>query len=251
MAEFLYKKSSGLTDKKFTYCPGCTHGIIHKLVAEVLVELGVLGDAIGISPVGCSVLAYDFFNCDMHQASHGRAPAVATGIKRGRPDKIVFTYQGDGDLASIGTSEIIHAAHRGENITVIFINNAIYGMTGGQMAPTTLIGQKTSTSPYGRVEGQAGLPLLMSEMLATIPSSQYIERTAAYDVAGIRKTKKAIKKAFQNQIDGKGFSCVEILSTCNIGWGMSPNDANKWGKEHMLKYFPLGVTKDRDTEVNE
>jgi len=244
MSKVIYEKSRGLTDINLTYCPGCTHGIIHKLVAETLVELDVLEKTIAISPVGCSVMAYNFFNCDGVQASHGRAPAVATGIKRTVPDKIVFTYQGDGDLASIGTAEIVHAAHRGENITVIFVNNAIYGMTGGQMAPTTLIEQKTSTSPYGRAENGAGLPLKVSEMLAQIPSAHYIERVSVHDMPNINKAKKAIKKAFENQVEGKGFSMIEVLSTCPIGWNMTPVDSMKFVKESMVPYYPLGVYKD-------
>ena len=240
----VYEKSRGLTDVNLTYCPGCTHGIIHKLVAESLVELDILEKTIAISPVGCSVMAYNFFNCDGIQASHGRAPAVATGVKRTVPDKVVFTYQGDGDLASIGTAEIVHAAHRGENITVIFVNNAIYGMTGGQMAPTTLIEQKTSTSPYGRAESGAGLPLKVSEMLAQIPSAHYIERVSVHDMPNINKAKKAIKKSFENQVLGKGFSMIEVLSTCPIGWNMTPVDSMKFVKEHMVPYYPLGVYKD-------
>lgn len=234
------QKSEGLTDKQFHYCPGCTHGIIHKLVAEVLVELDVLGDTIGIAPVGCSVLAYDYFNCDMHEAAHGRAPAVATGVKRVLPKNVVFTYQGDGDLASIGTAEIIHAAHRAEKITTIFVNNAIYGMTGGQMAPTTLIGQKATTSPYGRDEASTGMPLRMSEMLATIDGAVYIERVSVHDVAHIRKAKKAIKKAFQLQIEGKGFTMVEVLSTCPTNWGITPVESLTWLKDNMIPYYPLG-----------
>ena len=244
MAKVVYKKSSGLTDTPLSYCPGCGHGIINKLVAESLVELGVLGKSIAIAPVGCSVLCYKFFKCDGISAAHGRAPAVATGLKRIAPDKIVFTYQGDGDLASIGTAEIIHAAHRGENITVIFVNNAIYGMTGGQMAPTTLIDQKTSTSPYGRVERLQGLPIKMSEMMGQIPSAAYIERVSVHDVPHIRKAKKAILKAFANQVENKGFSMVEVLSTCPIGWGMTAPDSMKFVKEHMVPYYPLGVFKD-------
>jgi len=240
----VYEKSRGLTDVNLTYCPGCAHGIIHKLVAESLVELDVLEKTIAIAPVGCSVMAYNFFNCDGIQASHGRAPAVATGVKRTVPDKIVFTYQGDGDLASIGMAEIVHAAHRGENITVIFVNNAIYGMTGGQMAPTTLIDQKTSTSPYGRAEAGTGLPLKVSEMLAQIPSAHYIERVSVHDMANINKAKKAIKKAFANQVEGKGFSMIEVLSTCPIGWNMTAVDSMKFVKESMVPYYPLGVYKD-------
>ncbi|MCL2618967.1 MAG: thiamine pyrophosphate-dependent enzyme [Defluviitaleaceae bacterium] len=244
MGKVVYEKSAGLTDSPMSYCPGCLHGTIHKLVAESLVELGVLDRSVLVASVGCSVVAYQFYNCDAVQAAHGRAPAVATGIKRVSPESIVFTYQGDGDLAAIGTSEIIHAAHRGENITVIFVNNAIYGMTGGQMAPTTLITQKTSTSPKGRVENQAGLPMKVSEMMAQIPSSYYIERVSAHNVPNILKTKKAITKAFRNQIDGKGFSMVEILSTCPIGWHVTPVEATKFVESAMVPYFPLGVYKD-------
>jgi len=244
MAKIVYEKSRGLTDTPLTYCPGCSHGIVHKLIAESLVELDVLEKTIAIAPVGCSVLAYEFFNCDGIQAAHGRAPAVAAGIKRTNTDKIVFTYQGDGDLASIGTAEIIHSAHRGDNITVIFINNAIYGMTGGQMAPTTLIGQKTSTSPYGRKEESAGRPLLVSEMMAQIPNATYIERVSVHDIQHLNKAKKAVKKAFQNQVEEKGFSMVEILATCPIGWNLPPVDATKWVVENLMPYYPLGLYKD-------
>lgn len=238
--QVVYEKTKGLTDKQTHYCPGCTHGVIHKLVGEVLVELGVLGKSVGVAPVGCSVLAYDYFNCDMHEAAHGRAPAVATGIKRVLPDHTVFTYQGDGDLASIGTAEIIHAAHRGEKFTTIFVNNAIYGMTGGQMAPTTLIGQKATTSPYGRDKATTGMPLKVSEMLATIDGAAFVERVSVHDVPNIRKAKKAIKKAFQVQIEGKGFGIVEILSTCPTNWGITPVDSLTWLKENMIPYYPLG-----------
>jgi 2-oxoglutarate/2-oxoacid ferredoxin oxidoreductase subunit beta len=240
MMQVVYEKTKGLTDKQTHYCPGCTHGVIHKLVGEVLVELGVLGKTVGVAPVGCSVLAYDYFNCDMHEAAHGRAPAVATGIKRVLPDHTVFTYQGDGDLASIGTAEIIHAAHRGEKFTTIFVNNAIYGMTGGQMAPTTLIGQKATTSPYGRDQATTGMPLKVSEMLATIDGAAFVERVSVHDVPNIRKAKKAIKKAFQVQIEGKGFGIVEILSTCPTNWGITPVDSLTWLKENMIPYYPLG-----------
>lgn len=236
----VFERTKGLTDKIFHYCPGCTHGVIHRLVGEVLEELDVLGDAIGVAPVGCSVFAYDYFNCDMHEAAHGRAPAVATGIKRVRPDNVVFTYQGDGDLASIGTAEIIHAAHRGEKITTIFVNNAIYGMTGGQMAPTTLIGQKATTSPYGRSKEHAGMPLKVSEMLATIDGAVFVERVSVHNAANIRKAKKAIKKAFEVQLRGEGFGIVEILSTCPTNWGMTPVEGLKWLEENMLPYYPLG-----------
>ena len=210
----VFKKTQGLTDVQTHYCPGCTHGIIHRLVGEVLEELGVLGDSIGVAPVGCSVLAYKYFNCDMQEAAHGRAPACATGIKRVHPDKVVFTYQGDGDLASIGMAEIVHAAARGEKITTIFVNNAIYGMTGGQMAPTTLVGQKATTSPYGRDAALVGFPIRVSEMLSTLDGAVYIERVTVNTAANVRKGKAAIKKAFQAQINGEGFTMVEVFSTC-------------------------------------
>ena len=239
----VFEKTRGLTDKTFTYCPGCTHGIIHRLVAESLEELGLLDNAIGVAPVGCSVFAYDFFNCDMQEAAHGRAPAAATGIKRVNPESAVFTYQGDGDLASIGTAEIVHAAMRGEKITTIFVNNAIYGMTGGQMAPTTLVGQKATTAPYGRDENHAGMPLRVSEMLATIPKAAFIERVSVHDVKHINQAKKAIKKAFQIQMEGKGFTLVEVLSTCPTNWGKTPIEALKWLKENMIPYYPLGNFK--------
>jgi 2-oxoglutarate ferredoxin oxidoreductase subunit beta len=239
----VFEKTRGLTDKTFTYCPGCTHGIIHRLVAESLEELGLLDNAIGVAPVGCSVFAYDFFNCDMQEAAHGRAPAAATGIKRVNPNAAVFTYQGDGDLASIGTAEIVHAAMRGEKITTIFVNNAIYGMTGGQMAPTTLVGQKATTAPYGRDENHAGMPLRVSEMLATIPKAAFIERVSVHDVKHVIQAKKAIKKAFQLQMEGKGFTLVEVLSTCPTNWGKTPIEALKWLQENMIPYYPLGNFK--------
>ena len=244
MVQTVYKKSRLLTDTPFHYCPGCGHGIAHKLIAECIDEMGLQDKAIGIAPVGCAVFAYRYFDIDMMQAAHGRAPAVATGVKRACPDKFVFTYQGDGDLASIGAAEIIHAAARGENITAVFINNAIYGMTGGQMAPTTLIGQTTTTSPYGRNEITQGYPINVSEMLAQIKGAFYIERTSTHDIPGIRKCKKAIKKAFEYQIEGKGFSLVEILTTCPTNWGLSPLDSLKWLSEEMIPQFPLGVKKE-------
>lgn len=244
MNETVYKKPKGLTDTPFTYCPGCTHGVIHKLVAEVLDELGLLEKSIGIASVGCSVMSYKFFNCDMEQAPHGRACAVATGVKRVKPDTICFTYQGDGDLASIGIAETIHAANRGENITVVFINNAIYGMTGGQMAPTTLIHQKTTTSQEGRNVAQHGSPIMISEMFATVPRSAYIERVSVHDIKHLRQAKKALKKAFTYQQQGKGFTMVEFLSTCPVNWGMSPIDSLDWVKHSMMEYYPLGVYKD-------
>ncbi len=243
--EVKYQKSKGLTDTPLTYCPGCTHGIAHKLVAETLEELGVLGEAIGVASVGCSVFSYEFFNCDMQQAPHGRACAEATGIKRVRPDNIVFTYQGDGDLASIGIAEAIHAANRGENITVIFINNAIYGMTGGQMAPTTLLGQKTTTSQSGREVMQHGNPIKISEIFSQIDGVAYLERVALYDPKHVIKAKKAIKKAFTYQMEKRGFTMIEILSTCPVNWGMHPIDALKWVKSDMEPVYPLGVFKDK------
>jgi len=233
-----------LTDKHFHYCPGCTHGTVHRLIAEIMDELDIREETIGVAPVGCSVLAYEYFDCDMHEASHGRAPAVATGIKRVHPDKVVFTYQGDGDLASIGTAEIVHAANRGENITTIFINNAIYGMTGGQMAPTTLEGQKTTTTPYGRNLKEAGNPIKMTEMLSVLDGPSYIARVSAHSPKHIRKAKKALKKAFQMQLDGKGFSLIEVLSTCPTNWGIKPKDALNWLEEYMMPVYPLGDLKD-------
>ncbi len=236
----VFEKTRGLTDAQTHYCPGCTHGIIHRLVAESLEELGVLDNAIGVAPVGCSVLAYNYFNCDMHEAAHGRAPAVATGIKRVRPENFVFTYQGDGDLASIGTAEIVHAAHRGEKISTIFVNNAIYGMTGGQMAPTTLIGQKATTAPYGRTEEHSGKPIRISEMLATIDGAKFVERVTVTTPAEVRRAKKAIKECFQLQLDRKGFGIVEVLSTCPTNWGLTPEEALRWLEDNMIPYYPLG-----------
>jgi len=240
----VFDKPRALTDTPFHYCPGCTHGIVHRLVAEVIDELDIQEKTIGIAPVGCAVFAYNYFDCDMHEAAHGRAPAVATGIKRVLPDNVVFTYQGDGDLASIGTAEIVHAATRGEKITTIFINNAIYGMTGGQMAPTTLPGQVTTTSPYGRDTEVAGHPVRVSEMLSTLDGAAHIERVSVHDVPHIIKAKKAIKKAFTCQIEGKGFSLVEVLSTCPSNWGMTPQEAMDWVRDNMIPYYPLGVKKE-------
>ncbi len=236
----VYKRTEGLVDIPTHYCPGCTHGIIHKIVAETLEEMGLLGDTVGVAPVGCSVLAYKYFNCDMHEAAHGRAPAVATGIKRVRPDAFVFTYQGDGDLASIGTAEIVHAAHRGEKISTIFVNNAIYGMTGGQMAPTTLIGQKTTTSPLGRTVEHSGRPIRVCEMLATIDGAKFVERVSVDTPANIRKAKRAIKECFEVQIRGEGFGIVEVLSTCPTNWGLAPIDALQWLRDNMMPYYPIG-----------
>ena len=244
----VYQKPKALSDDVLHYCPGCTHGIIHKLVAEVMDELGIEGKTVGIAPVGCSVFAYNYFTCDMVEAAHGRAPAVATGLKRAMPDNIIFTYQGDGDLAAIGTAETVHSATRGENITIIFVNNAIYGMTGGQMAPTTLPNQVTQTTPYGRDVKTAGYPVHVCEMLSTLDGVAYAERVAVDSVPNIRKAKAAIKKAFQNQIDKKGFSIVEILSSCPTNWGLSPVDALQWLRDNMMPYYPLGVYKDKAGE---
>ena len=242
----VFKKPHALCDVPFHYCPGCTHGIVHRLVAEVIDELGIEGKTVGIAPVGCSVFAYNYFNCDMVEAAHGRAPAVATGVKRANPDNIVFTYQGDGDLAAIGTAETVHAAGRSENITIIFINNAIYGMTGGQMAPTSLVEQITQTTPYGRKPETQGYPIKVCEMLSTLDGTTYAERVAVNNVKNIRNAKKAIKKAFENQINKKGFSIVEVLSTCPTNWGLSPEEALKWVEEKMMPVYPLGVYKDRE-----
>ena len=242
----VFEKTSGLTDQVTHYCPGCTHGIIHRLVAETLEELGVLGDTVGVASVGCSVMSYDYFSCDMVQAPHGRAPAVATGIKRVLgPQSVVFTYQGDGDLAAIGTAETVHAAARGENITLIFVNNAIYGMTGGQMAPTTLPGQVTQTTPRGRDIRTAGFPIRICEMLATLDGVAYAERVAFNTVANIRKAKQAVQKAFTAQTEGKGFTIVEILSTCPTNWGLTPAESLQWVQENMIPHYPLGVFCDR------
>ncbi len=244
--ELVYKRPESLTDADTHYCPGCTHGTIHRLIAEVLDELGVRERTIGVAPVGCSVLAYYYFDVDMAEAAHGRAPAMATGIKRVSPDKVVFTYQGDGDLASIGIAEIVYVANRGEHFTTIFVNNAIYGMTGGQMAPTTLPGQVTTSSPTGRDVIAAGYPMRIAELLGGLPGAAYVTRQAVLDVPSIRRTKKAIKLAFQTQLAGLGFSLVEVLSTCNTNWHMGPVEALEWAKEEMVAYFPLGDTKISD-----
>ncbi|MCI5820024.1 MAG: thiamine pyrophosphate-dependent enzyme [Acidaminococcus sp.] len=240
----VFEKSKFLTDVPLHYCPGCSHGIVHRLVAEALDAIGAEGHVVGVAPVGCAVFAYNYFNCDMQEAAHGRAPAVATGIKYVNPNNIVFAYQGDGDLASIGLAEILHAATRGVNITVIFINNAIYGMTGGQMAPTTLLGQKATTCPYGRDAILNGNPIKVSEMLATLDGPSYVERVSVADVPNIKKAKKAIEKAFRNQAEGKGFSFVEVLSACPTNWHMSPLQAVEYVKTDMTKIFPLGVYKE-------
>ncbi len=245
----VFEKPKALTDAPMHYCPGCTHGIIHRLVAEALEELGVTGQTIGVAPVGCAVFAYNYFNCDMVEAAHGRAPAVATGIKRADPSKIVFTYQGDGDLAAIGTAETVHSAARGENITVIFVNNAIYGMTGGQMAPTSLPGQVTQTSPYGRDVNTVGYPVKVCELLSNVDGATYLERVAVNNVKNVRAAKKAILKAFRNQLEGKGFSLIEVISTCPTNWGMTPQKALEWIDEKMIPYYPLGVYKDKYGEA--
>ncbi len=246
----VYQKSKGLTDAELHYCPGCTHGIVHKLVAESLEELGLLDTTIGVAPVGCSVFAYNYFNCDMHEAAHGRAPAVATGIKRvSAPGTTVFTYQGDGDLAAIGTAEIIHAAMRGEKFTTIFINNGIYGMTGGQMAPTTLVGEKATTAPMGRQKDHYGSPIRMSEIISTLDGCAYATRVCVADIGNLNKAKKAIKKAFQMQMENKCFTFVEVLACCPTNWGKTPAASVEFLKEKMIPYFPLGVYKDIDEEV--
>ncbi|HOT27084.1 MAG TPA: thiamine pyrophosphate-dependent enzyme [Candidatus Ozemobacteraceae bacterium] len=241
----VFSRPQSLSANPTHYCPGCDHGVVHRLVAESVDELGLAERTIGVAPVGCSVFAYEYFNLDFISAAHGRAPAVATGIKRCRPDSIVFTYQGDGDLAAIGTAEIIHAANRGENISVVFINNAIYGMTGGQMAPTTLIGMKTATSPYGRDASLSGNPIKMSEMIAVLDAPAYVTRVTINTPANLMKAKKAIKNAFQLQKDGKGFSFVEVLCICPTNWGKPPVEAHKWLAENMIPVFPLGTFKDK------
>lgn len=245
MSKVVFDRPHALSDVPLTYCPGCTHGIVHRLIAEVIDELGIEGRTVGIAPVGCSVFAYNFFECDMIQAPHGRAPAVATGVKRALPDNVVFTYQGDGDLAAIGTAETVHVGARGENITIIFINNAIYGMTGGQMAPTSLPGQVTTTSPYGRTPNIQGNPIRVCEMMATLDGTAYAERVAVDSPKNVIKAKKAILKAFKTQLEGKGFSIVEVLSSCPTQWGKSPVEALEWIRTAMIPYYPLGVYVDR------
>ena len=244
----VFEKPKALSDVPFHYCPGCTHGIVHRLVAEVLDELGVEGQTVGVASVGCSVFSYNYFNCDMVQAAHGRAPAVATGLKRALPDNVIFTYQGDGDLAAIGMAETVHAATRGENITVIFINNAIYGMTGGQMAPTSLPGQVTQTSPYGRDVKTAGYPIRVCELLSTLSGTALAQRVTVDSVAHVREAKKAIRKGFENQINKRGYSIIEVVSTCPTNWGLSPKEAINWLRDNMLPYYPLGVYKDVTAE---
>ena len=244
----VFDRPHALKDVALHYCPGCTHGIIHRLVAQAIDELGIEGRSVGIASVGCSVLTYNYFNVDMIQAVHGRAPAVATGVKRAYPDNIVFTYQGDGDLAAIGTAETVHSAARGENITVIFVNNAIYGMTGGQMAPTSLPGQVTQTSPYGRDVKTVGYPVRVCELLREVDGAAYLERVAVNDVKNVKNAARAIKKAFQYQMEGKGFSLIEILSTCPTNWGFTPDKALEWLEQNMIPYYPLGVYKDKYAE---
>ncbi len=244
----VFERPHSLCDVPMHYCPGCGHGIIHRLVAEAIDSLGIEGKTVGVASVGCSVFAYNYFNVDMVQAAHGRAPAVATGVKRANPDNIVFTYQGDGDLAAIGTAETVHSAARGENITVIFVNNAIYGMTGGQMAPTSLPGQVTQTSPYGRDVEAVGFPVKICEMLSQLDGPAYIERVAINNVKNIRAAGRAIKKAFTYQVEKKGFSLIEVVSTCPTNWGMTPEKAMKWAEENMIPYYPLGVYRDKYAE---
>lgn len=239
----VFTRPRALADVNTHYCPGCTHGVIHRLVAEAIDELEIAERTIGVAPVGCSVLAYNYFNVDFQEAAHGRAPAVATGIKRALPDRVVFTYQGDGDLASIGTAEIIHAANRGEAITVIYVNNAIYGMTGGQMAPTTLAGQKTTTSPYGRDVKLAGYPIRMAELLATLVAPRYIARVAVNSPQHIQQAKRAIKRAFEVQVNNNAFALVEVLSSCPTNWGLPPKKALEWLEQNMIPYYPLGEFK--------
>ncbi len=247
----VFERPHALADTLMHYCPGCTHGIVHRLVAEAIDELGVEDKTVGIAPVGCAVFAYNYFNCDMIEAAHGRAPAVATGVKRTHPELVVFTYQGDGDLAAIGTAETVHAATRGENITVVFINNCIYGMTGGQMAPTTLPGQVTATTPYGRTPKIQGNPVRVCEMLSTLDGVAYAARVSVDTPANVRNAKKAILKGFKNQLDCKGFSIIEVLSTCPTNWGLSPKDALSWLRENMIPYYPLGTYKDVDAPKEE
>jgi len=238
-----FKKPEALSDNHTHYCPGCTHGVIHRLVAEVIDELGIRGRTVGIAPVGCAVLAYNYFTHDFQEAAHGRAPAMATGIKRVRPDLIVFTYQGDGDLASIGMGEIVHAANRGEKFTTIFVNNAIYGMTGGQMAPTTMPGQRTTTSPFGRNVEECGMPVKMAELLSALQTPGYISRQSVIKPKYIVKAKKSIKKAFTYQMEGRCYSLVELVSTCPTNWGLTPLESVKWSEENLLPYYQLGEYK--------
>jgi len=246
--EIIATRPKSLTKAQFTYCPGCTHGISHRLIAEAMDELDMRNKTMGVAPVGCSVLAYNFFDCDMAEAAHGRAPALATGMKRARPDMHVFTYQGDGDLLAIGTAEIVHAANRGEHFSVFFVNNAVYGMTGGQMAPTTLAGMKTTTSPYGRDEKDIGYPIRSCELLATLEAPYYIERVSLLSPQHVIKAKKAVYKAMKFNKEERGFTFIEFISTCPTNWGMEPMKAFEWAKENMLPFFKLGVFKDKSIE---
>ena len=245
----VFERTTGLTDKPFHYCPGCTHGIIHRIIAETMVEMGILDSTDGVASVGCTYNSYEYFSCDMVQAAHGRAPAVATGIKRSLKDKLVFTYQGDGDLASIGTAEIIHAAARGEKICTFFVNNAVYGMTSGQMAPTTLLGQVTTTSPFGRDASYQGYPINVSELIAQLTGAVYVERVSLTDYKNVMKAKAAVKKAFEVQMSGKGFAFVEFLSTCPTNWGKEPCESLEWLKEKMIPQYPLGCFKGADLDL--
>jgi 2-oxoglutarate ferredoxin oxidoreductase subunit beta len=245
----IFARPTALKETVTHYCPGCTHGVIHRLVAEVLDELGLREQALGVAPVGCSVFAYNYINTDFLEAPHGRAPALATGFKRLRPDMTVFTYQGDGDLASIGMGEIVHSANRGEKFTVIFVNNGIYGMTGGQMAPTTLEGQVTTTSPKGRNVAEVGMPIRICELLASLATPAYLERVAVHTPQNIVRAKRAVRKAFTYQVENRCFSLVEFLSTCPTNWGLTPTESKNWVEEHTMKYFPLGCYKDPDKEV--
>lgn len=247
----VYVKPKLLNDRIMHYCPGCSHGVVHKLLAEVIEELGIQERTIGVSPVGCAVFAYNYIDIDWQEAAHGRAPAVATGISRVNPDKVVFTYQGDGDLASIGAAEILHASNRGENIVVVFINNGIYGMTGGQMAPTTLLGQVTATTPYGRDLERNGYPLKMTELIGQLPGTSYVTRQSVHTPGSVRKCRKALKKAFENAMAKKGTSFVEVVSTCNSGWRLSPVDANKWMETNMFPFYPVGDIKDGEKAAPE
>ena len=240
----VFKRPASLKDAPFHYCAGCQHGVVHRLIAEVVDELGIREKTIGIAPVGCAVLAYDYFDFDMLEVAHGRPPAAATGLKRSRPDSIVFSYQGDGDLASIGMAEIIHAANRGENFSVIFVNNAVYGMTGGQMAPTTLVGQKTQTTPQGRDPMQDGYPIRICELLATLEAPAYLARVAVCSPKHIKDAKQALRQSFTIQLKAGGFSLVEVLASCPVNWSMSPQEANRWVEEALIPYFPLGVFRD-------
>ena len=245
----VFERTTGLTDKPFHYCPGCTHGIIHRIIAETMVEMGILDSTVGVASVGCTYNSYEYFSCDMVQAAHGRAPAVATGIKRSLKDKLVFTYQGDGDLASIGTAEIIHAAARGEKICTFFVNNAVYGMTSGQMAPTTLLGQVTTTSPFGRDASYQGYPINVSGLIAQLTGAVYVERVSLTDYKNVMKAKAAVKKAFEVQMSGKGFAFVEFLSTCPTNWGKEPCESLEWLKEKMIPQYPLGCFKGADLDL--